>query len=92
MSTKIRYAFQKVMKYITQKDPMGLIQLGFPTTEYDLEIPDIIKAIKQSSSWVQLRHKLQQIFEYWFFRNCLTIRTCETMAKDLWQLKENGVV
>lgn len=85
-----RVDYEKIKEIINKIDPMGLLKMGAPPDEYEIEIRDISLRINT------LNHKMtpeevKVIFEYHFYPSCVDKRTCLTISKEIEKIKENNI-
>ena len=77
-----------VRSIVNDVDPIGLIDIGCPDDEYDIEVNDIIEVIPDAHSEAELADEIQRIFVRWFSEDlALYRRNYEIMAKRIWNTK-----
>lgn len=70
---------------------MGFIVLGFPNEEYDLEIGQIVSALKNKKlDYVQIEKVIFVVFEKMFDKNTVeeSREKLRIIAKDLFELQK----
>lgn len=57
--------FLAVRSIVNREDPVGLLDMGAPEDEYDIEVKDLIKLTRSNSAPVTAK-QVRVMFLYWF--------------------------
>jgi hypothetical protein len=73
---------EQVRAVINKHDPMGLLRIGAPEDEYDLEVKDIVTRRNECNMRLD-PDEIRVIFEYWFYPNCISNEQATTISSEL---------
>jgi len=86
---KSKYDISSIISIINKYDPEGLISIGCPDDEYDIEAEAIYNIIKKKKSYV-LWEEIHEVFKY-YFSSDLPEKLCKDMANEIIEnLKKNN--
>lgn len=82
-----KLAYDIVKKHIDQWDPIGLLELGVPDDEYDIEVMMIVEKLPGVFNVKQLAEVVQFVLNDMFYdgEENFTTEDCEDVAEFIWE-------
>lgn len=77
--------FKAIKTIIDEWDPLGLLAMGCPDDEYNLEIVDVVRLLAQVKSADELALGIRQVFIEWF-GEYLPLEKCLSPALKIWNM------
>lgn len=81
-----KLAYEIVKKHIDEWDPIGLLDLGVPDNEYDIEVMMIVEKLSAVFNVTQSAEVIQLVFNEMFYdgEENFSVEDCEEVATYIW--------
>lgn len=85
--------YVQVSRLVREADPIGLIAIGTPKDEYDVEVSTILPRLPEATSARDLQRIVHEEFVHWFGAETAgPAKIYATVAEEIWKTSQASAV
>jgi hypothetical protein len=78
--------YVKVSRLVHEADPIGLIAIGTPMDEYDVEVGTILPRLREATSARDVQRIVHEEFVHWFSAEIAGLpKVYATVSEEIWK-------